>query len=217
MPAPWRTTHHASQRGESLVGMMVGLGLSLVVLAAAAHMLSKHLNAHRLALQDSHVHHDMRAALDTMTRDLPHAQYVAKAWRVRGSAQCNDVFCNSTDDFSIAADRIQFSMDRNDNGLKDNNECLGFRLSAGEIKARTACAPEVWTALTDNANLKFTQLSWRVRCTPRGRFWARQVTVNLTAQWPGDPTRQWSASQTVTLRNDVPASTAPAYCGPTNP
>ena len=65
-----------SQRGETLVGLMVGMGLGLVVLAGGTHLLAQHLTAHRWALQDSHVHHDLRSALDSMARELRQAQAV---------------------------------------------------------------------------------------------------------------------------------------------
>lgn len=200
------------QSGETLVGLMVGLGLGLLVLAAGTQMLAHQLRSHRWQLQDSHVHHDVRAALSTITRDLRQAQAIADAWQRRTTTTCQDAFCDGPEDFSINADRINFSLDRNQNGLQDNNECLGFRLLNGEIKARTACDPEVWTAITDAGSLKVTGLQWQVQCAQQGRLWQRWVTVRLTVQWPSDTSRQWQASQTVALRNAVPSAQAPAYC-----
>jgi type II secretory pathway component PulJ len=206
------TMSQRSQNGETLVGLMVGLGLGLLVLAAGSQMLAHQLRGHRWLLQDSHVHHDLRAALSAIGRDLRQAQATEDAWKLRVSANCEDAFCDGAEDFKVSADQIHFSFDRNRNGLQDNNECLGFRLSKGEIKARTACEPEVWTAITDAGSLKITQLQWQVECAPQGRMWQRWVTVRLTAEWPGDTTRQWQSAQTVALRNAVPAAQAPAYC-----
>ena len=202
----------STQRGETLVGLMGGLGLGMLVLAAGSQMLAHQLRGHRWLLQDSHAHHDLRAALDAMTGPLRQAQSVHEAWRKRTGAECRDVFCDGPEDFSVSADRIHFSIDRNHNGEQDNNECLGFRLSNGEIKARTACQPEVWTAITDAGSLKITALQWRVHCAPTGRLWQRWVTVDLTAQWPSDKSRQWQMSQTVGLRNALPSPQAPTYC-----
>lgn len=210
-PAAAPATPHAHQHGESLVGLMVGLGLGLVVLAAGAQMLAQHLRAHRLALQDSHMHHDLRAVLSTIAHDLQNAQYVGDAWRWRARATCTDAFCDGPEDLGVRGDRIDFSLDRNHNGMQDNNECRGFRLINGEIKARTACQPEVWTALTDAGSIKVLRLSWRVLCEQRGRFWTRRVTMDLSAQWAGDASRQWQHRQTVALRNDIPGE-RPAHC-----
>jgi type IV pilus assembly protein PilW len=203
----------SAQQGETLVGLLVGLSVGLVVLAAGSQMLAKYLQAHRLALQDSHVHHDLRSELDTLTRELRQAQSLGHAWRGRVQADCADAFCTGQADLLVQGQRISFGQDRNLNGLLDNNECTGFRLKNHELQIRTACVPEVWTDLTDAGSLKMTSLAWQVHCEKRGRWVARWVTVQLSAQWPRDATRTLSLSQTVSLRNDVPASPWPAVCG----
>lgn len=202
-----------AQHGETLVGLLVGLGVGLVVLAAGSQMLAQHLQGHRLALQDSHLHHDLRSALDTIARELRQAQSIGRAWRWRVTAPCADAFCAGQADLQVQGQRISFGQDRNHNGLLDNNECSGFRLRDHELQIRTACTPEVWTDLTDAGSLKMTGLQWQVHCEKRGRWVARWVTVQLSAQWPRDATRGLSLSQTVSLRNDVPASPWPAACG----
>ena len=202
-----------AQKGETLVGLLVGLSVGLLVLAAGSQMLATYLQEHRLALQDSHVHHDLRSALDTLTRELRQAQSLGQAWRGRAQADCADAFCTGHADLLVQGQRISFGQDRNLNGLLDNNECTGFRLKDHELQIRTACVPEVWTDLTDAGSLKMTSLEWQVLCEKRGRWVARWVTVQLSAQWPRDATRTLSLSQTVSLRNDVPASPWPAVCG----
>ena len=201
------------QGGETLVGMLVGLGVGMVVLAAGSQMLAQQMQGHRLALQDSHVHHDLRSTLDTVVRELRQAQSLGQAWRERVSAQCTDAFCAGQADLQVLGQRISFGHDRNQSGLLDNNECSGFRLKDHELQIRTACTPEVWTDLTDAGSLKMTGLQWQVQCEKRGRWVARWVTVQLSAQWPRDATRALSLSRTVSLRNDVPASPWPAVCG----
>ena len=202
-----------TQRGETLVGLMVGMGIGLLVLAAGAKMLAQHLQGHRWALQDSHLHHDLRSALDALARELRQAQSVGQAWKARSTADCQDAFCGGASDIKIQGSRIDFSRDRNQNGLLDNNECSGFRLKDAEVQVRTSCAPEVWTDLTDAGSLKMVDMQWQLHCERRGRWVHRWVTVQLSAQWPHDASRQLSLSQTVSLRNDVPALPWPAACG----
>ncbi|WP_414015795.1 hypothetical protein [Limnohabitans sp.] len=202
-----------TQQGETLVGLLVGLGMSMVVLAAGSQMLAQLLQGHRLALQDSHMHHDLRSALDTIAKELRQAQAIGQAYRRRATAQCADAFCAGQADLVVQGQRISFGQDRNQNGLMDNNECLGFRLRDHELQIRTACTPEVWTDLTDAGSLKMTGLNWQVHCEKRGRWVARWVTVQMSAQWPSDATRALSLSQTVSLRNDVPDSPWPVVCG----
>lgn len=201
----------AEQGGETLVGLLVGMAVGLLVLAAGSQMLATHLRAHRSALQQSHLHHDLRSGLDVIAGELRQAQGSGQAWQKRSSGMCSDAFCAA--DLVISDHRLVFSRDRNQNGLMDNNECTGFRLKDHELQIRTACLPEVWTDLTDSGSLKLTGLTWQMQCEKRGPWVARHVTVQITAQWPHDPLRPLSLSQTVTLRNHVPVHPWPVACG----
>ncbi len=202
-----------SERGETLTGLLVGLSVGLVVLAAGSALLANHLRGHRMALQDSHLHHDLRSAMDWMARELRKAQYSAKAWETRSPLACTDTFCDGFEDFSIEDDWINFSHDRNHNGTQDNNECMGFRLSDAELKAKRSCsASGDWQAITDQTSLEITALSWQLRCELHQGWLHRTVQMSLTAQWPGDATRQVSLTQTVHLRNDLPAAMKALYC-----
>ena len=199
-------------RGETLIGLLVGLAVGSAVLAGGSLLLANQLRAHRLALQDSHLNHDLRSAMDWMVREVRQAHYTASAWASRAPNRCEDAFCGGTDDFSIQGSRITFSLDRNHNGLKDNNECLGFRLVKGALQARTACKPEVWTALTDTASLHITQLDWQLQCTQTQGWLQRTLVLAMVAQWPLDPSRQVSLTRTVPLRNALPASQQALFC-----
>lgn len=201
----------SEQRGETLMGLMVGMAVGLLVLAAGSQMLATHLRGHRSALQQSHLHHDLRSALDAIAGELRQAQGSGQAWQKRSSGICSDAFCSA--DLVISGHRLVFSRDRNQNGVMDNNECTGFRLKDHELQIRTACTPEVWTDLTDSGSLKLTGLAWEIQCEKRGPWVARHVTVQITAQWLHDPLRPLSLSQTVSLRNDVPVQPWPVACG----
>lgn len=201
-----------SQRGETLVGLLVGMGMGVLVLAAGSQMLAQHLRGHRDALHDSHMHHDLRAALDTIGRELRQAQFVAHAWQVRSSEKCQDPFCAGLGHLTVQGPSIRFARDRNQDGMLDNNECVGFRLKDHELQMRTACSPEVWTDLTDAGSLKMTDLQFRVRCEVQGPWVARWVTVQLAAQWPRDARKALQLTHTLKLRNDVPALPWPSAC-----
>jgi type IV pilus assembly protein PilW len=204
---------HPHERGETLIGLLVGLAVGLVVLAAGTQMLGQHLRGHRLNLQSSHLQHDLRTALDWVTRELRQAQYSAQAWQTRSPTTCDDAFCDGFEDFSIEGDWIDFSHDRNNNGAQDDDECMGFRLSDKALMARRSCSSSGnWLPLTDRASLEVTALSWQLRCELRQGWLHRSVRVTLAGQWPGDATRPFSLSQTVHLRNDLPASAQALFC-----
>jgi type IV pilus assembly protein PilW len=201
------------QRGETLIGLLVGLSVGLVVLTAGSALLAHQLRGHRIALQDSHLNHDLRSAMDWMARELRKAQYSAKAWETRSPITCVDTFCDGFEDFSIEDDWIDFSYDRNHNGLQDDNECMGFRLSGSELSAKRSCsASGSWLAITDRSSLEITAVSWQMNCELRKGWLHRSVRMALTAQWPGDASRQLSLSQIVHLRNDLPAAMQARYC-----
>lgn len=203
----------ARQRGETLIGLLVGLSVGFVVLAAGSALLANHLRGHRMALQDSHLHHDLRSAVDWMSRELRKAQYSAKAWETRSPTSCSDEFCQDEQDFSIEGDWIDFSYDRNHNGLREDNECMGFRLSGKVLQAKRSCGTRGdWLSLTDSANLEITALSWQLRCEARQGWLHRSVDMALTAQWPKDGSRSIALQQTVHLRNDLPAGVLGRYC-----
>ncbi|MBP6244987.1 MAG: hypothetical protein KA411_04930 [Limnohabitans sp.] len=204
---------HPLEKGETLTGLLVGMSVGLVVLAAGSAMLANHLRGHRAALQDSHLHTDLRSATDWMARELRKAQYTANAWQTRSPTACNDPFCQDGQDFSIEGSRIDFSHDRNHNGQRDNDECMGFRQVGTALQARRTCnSSGSWQAITDSANLSITALNWQLHCEMRNGWLHRSVQMDLTAQWPGDASRQVSLSQTIHLRNDLPASKQALFC-----
>lgn len=210
------TAEHMSsrgERGETLMGLLVGLSVGLVVLAAGSAMLANHLRGHRMALQDSHLHHDLRSAMDWMARELRKAQYSASAWETRSPTVCEDAFCDGPEDFSIEGHRIEFSHDRNHNGEQNKNECMGFRLTGKALHAKRSCsASGDWLAITDSANLQITDLRWQLHCEQHQGWLRRRVEMALTAQWPTDASRQVRLSHTVHLRNDLPASHQALFC-----
>lgn len=201
------------QKGETLMGLLIGLSIGLLVLAAGSTQLAHQLQGHKLALQNSHLHQDLRSAMDWMSRELRKAQYSATSWQTRSPNACNDPFCDGLEDFSIEGGWIDFSYDRNHDGLQNNDECRGFRLSNGALQARRSCSSNgQWLAITDKASLEVTALSWQLHCEVRNGWLHRSVDMRLTGQWPNDATRPISLMQTVHLRNDLPAHLQPLLC-----
>jgi type II secretory pathway component PulJ len=200
-------------KGETLMGLMVGLSVGLVVLAAGSAMLANQLRGHRSALQDSHLHHELRQAVDWMSRELRKAQYSAQAWETRSATNCDDTFCDGFEDFSIEDNWIDFSHDRNHNGLQDQDECMGFRLSGTALQTKRSCNPSGdWLSITDSKLLQITELRWQLRCESHQNWLRRNVLMTLKAQWPGDASRQVSLSNTIHLHNNLPSSLQALYC-----
>ncbi len=200
------------QRGETLVGLLVGLAVGLLVLAGAAQLMAQLLRGQRLALQDAHAQQDLQWALELVARELQNAQYVHEAWRSRGPGACRDAFCDGPEDLRVAAGRLDFSLDRNHNGRQDNDECTGLRLSAGALQLRTACSPEVWTPLTDTSVLRVQRLEARLDCQGQGGWLQRRVRLNAEAQVGGPAGRSLLESREVALHNALPEATRALFC-----
>ncbi len=200
------------QRGETLAGLLVGLSLGLLVLAGGAHMLAQLLRGHRMALQDSHLQQDLHFAMDLMVSELQDAQYSARSASTRRPTLCNDPFCDGVEDFRLGKDRIDWTLDRDHDGVQDNDECTGFRIRGGALQVRTACTPEVWTALTDTSSLRLRRLEATLRCSVQAGWLQRQVQLQLEAQRPQEETRPLLLQRTVVLRNRLPESVRTLYC-----
>lgn len=200
------------QRGETLVGLLVGLTLGLLVLVAAAQMLAQLLRGHRQALQDSHVQQDLHFAADLMVRELQNAQYVANAWRWREPSACTDPFCDAAADFQLGDNRIEFSMDRNHNALQDSNECMGFKVVDGVLSMRTGCHSSGWQPLTDKTSVVVLGLKTQLHCRTTAGWLQRRLSLQLQAHWPNDPARQLQWQRQLALRNPLPGAVQARYC-----
>ena len=201
------------QRGETLVALLVGLALGLGVLAVGAQVLARLLAEQRQLQVQSRLQLELHFALERIAYELQDAQYSASAGQSRDASACRDDFCDGPDDFSISDARIVWSLDRNHNGVQDNNECTGYRLRAGSLQQRSACQPETWVALSDPATLELSGLRATLQCQPRAGGVQRQVLLELQAHNPLRPSEApWPLQQRVLLRNDLPASAAAGVC-----
>jgi len=200
------------QRGETLVGLLVGMALGALVLTAGAQMLAQLMRGHRLALQDAHLQQDLHFAMDLMARELQHAQYVANAWQTRSQTACSDAFCDETADFQLSGQRIEFSMDLNHNGQLDSNECMGFRVVDGVLSRRNGCHSGGWQPLSDKSSAVVTGLMLQLRCSPADGWLQRQLDLRLQARWPDDPGRQLQLQRSVPLHTLLPISVQARFC-----
>ena len=149
-----------------MVNLLMGLALGLSVLSAAAVWVNVQWQIDRQTLLRSHTQQDVRALLDTLVHDIRRADFQGTQLSAlqSNSGLCESPFCGLPEDFELSSHQILFSLDRNDNGVKDNNDCSGFRLNAKELQTKTACRPVVWSTLSDNKNLQILALDFRYQC-----------------------------------------------------
>ena len=150
----------------------------------------------------SHTQQDVRALMDTLIHDLRNANFQAlMPNNMSGNiGACPSSFCGLPEDFEISSHQILFSVDRNSNGVKDNNECSGFRINGKELQAKTACQPVVWSTLSDAKNLQILSLDFSMECDNSPSASGDVVTVSMSAQSTSEKVPQtWQ--RWVRLRN----------------
>ena len=220
------TTAPSRPRGETLASLLVGMAVSLLVLAGGMLYFSNNVSNNRAMLQTSRLDVEMMSAMDAMVREIRRAQYVAQAQTVRFRIPCNDAFCDQAEDFMLADgdasdgfERIEFTYDRNDNGVQDVDECTGFRIVNGQLQMKASCASgplgAQWSALTDDHITRMTGLRFRVDCTLLSGFYTRLVTLTLDGQLVREPQVMRQMNEAVQVRATLALPALPTYCSPT--
>lgn len=130
-----------------MVNLLIGFAMGLSIISAASTWAALQWQNDRQVVQRSQAQQNVRALMDTLVHDLRRAQF-------QGSPQ----------DFQMGAHQILFSINRNDNALRDNNECSGFRLNGNTLQTQTSCLPVVWTSLNDPKSLQIVALNFLWEC-----------------------------------------------------
>ena len=107
-----------------MVNLLVGLAMGLGVLSAAVFWVHLQWSHDRKILESSHAQQETRALMDTLVHDIRRANFhsIAISSAPNSQSNCLSPFCGATEDFSVTPQQILFSIDRNENGLKENNE-----------------------------------------------------------------------------------------------
>ena len=167
-----------------MVNILVGLAMGLSVLSAAVFWVHFQWTHDRKILDRSHAQQETRALMDTMVRDIRRANFhsVAIAPTSHQDPLCPIQFCGTLEDFYLTPQQILFSIDRNENGLKENNECSGFRLNGNQIQTKTSCQPVVWTSLTQPKHLEILTLELRLQCNQTSTILGELLLIEIRSQ-----------------------------------
>jgi Tfp pilus assembly protein PilW len=173
-----------------MIQLLVGMALGLGILSAASVWVSLQWQADQRQLKRSQNQQDIRALIDTLVSDLQRANFKGRTTGKSAypNPTCPSDFCNADDDFKLTEHQILFSLDRNDNGIKDNNECSGFRLNGKQLQTKTSCAPVVWTSLNALKNIEVIQLTFQLLCTSAQRSSSSVIRISLSTQSTSEPT-----------------------------
>jgi type IV pilus assembly protein PilW len=207
-----------SQRGVSLVELMVGVTVGLFVVAAAAMLVGSQLSDNRRLLLETQLQQDLRSSADIITRELRRAGYWSQSeqgfWTPAAGPQPNP-FAAVT---MPVATEVNYTYRRG----PGQEGPYGFRLDTTAGSIRTLLAGAGWQDLTDPRTLRITALNivpsnsneivlpcpkdcpgpgGPQDCWPR--LVVRSFTVTITGQAVHDAAIQRTLQTTVRLRNDL--------------
>ena len=153
-----------------MVNLLLGLTLGLSLLAAASTWAALQWRSDRLIVQRSQTQQELRALMDTLVHDIRRAQ-----------------FQGEPKDLQISSHQILFTVNRNDNALRDNNECSGFRLNGTILQTQTSCQPAVWTSLNDYRSLQILALNFRWECDSGSSSQGDLLSLEVRSQATQEP------------------------------
>ena len=220
----------STQRGLSLVGLLVGLALGLVILSAGTLLLTQHLREHRALLLEARLMQDLRTASDLIARDLRRAGHwgdaAAGVWSTAQPTRANPYAALAPAASASDSARFGYSRDAVENHLLDSNEQFGFRLRNHAIELQLGSGN--WQVLTDSTLLVVTALeitptlaeidlgalcaqpcpSASTTCPPRQQV--RSLAVRISGHASANESTTRSAQALVRLRNDAVVGACPA-------
>jgi type IV pilus assembly protein PilW len=220
-----------SQRGLSLVELMVGVAVGLMVVAGASFVAVNQLADNRRLLLETQVQQDLRAAADMVARDLRRAGYwgasEAGVWQGDDpNVAANPYVELSPTDAGEAVTQVDFRYSRDlveDNAFDADREQFGFKLESGTIRMLIG---GVWQSMTDRNVLEVTRFDIGVErqtvrqacfneCPGGGTTcWptqdVRRLTISIAGRAANDAAVERSVRDSVRLRNDTHAGACPA-------
>lgn len=218
-----------SQRGLSLVELMVGVAVGLFVVAGATLVVSNQLGDNRRLMLETQIQQELRAAADLIARDLRRSGYWASAetsvWHAGAVSVSTNPYTPLTGvAHGTAASAVQFGYSRGvlENNTLDATDQSGFRLNNGVVQMFTGGG---WQALTDANTLRVTNFELRLTnravalncfnecpgggtaCYPQQTV--RDITVLIEGTAVHDAAVRRGAQSTARLRNDVLTGSCP--------
>jgi len=238
LKAPSRFVSIRSQRGMSLVELMVGVTIGLFIVAAATLLVGNQLTDNRRLLLETQLQQDMRASMDIMTRQIRRAGLWSDGYSVAVLATSDGRPGNLAPD-PDGANRFVIGLDAGNSQIlfdywlnAQDKKAWGFKLDNGRIK--TSLSRAGWQDLTDASTVKVTALrftpvineSEAVHCPklcPDGTMscWphstVRAYVVTLEAEAASDPRVKRRMQAVARVRNNRPVFNANSDTQPCPP
>ncbi len=233
-----RQPRRAASRGVGIVELLVGLALGLFVVTGGLLMLAQFTGENRRLLVETRVIQDLRAASDTITRDIRRAGYwdaaSSSVWIAGGPAvppqnAYGGIAASACATASTwvatptgAATALCYRIALDTNNVADDNERYGVEVEDGVVY--TVIDGRAREAITDATSIVITNLvitpSSQVldaadfcskTCTSNcPQVVVREFEVLIKGHAPGDATVSRSLRSNVRVRNDHYGGQCPA-------
>lgn len=198
-----------TQRGFTLIELMISMVIGLIILAAVIGMFVSMIKADNDYLKSVRLNQELRAAMSLLTRDIRRAGVNRNA---AVNSPANPFSVAGTTKISIgtpgptAGTSISFSYDEVADAI---TELYGYRLNSTAGTERiesctgdTAAGCGTWQPVTDDSLVKITALSFTGTTVTEAGINVRQITVLLTGQLRRDNTVSHTLTETVKVRNE---------------
>ena len=173
-------------RGISIVELMVGITISLFILAGASLVLTTQLDSNRRLLLEAQVQQDLRTTADMISRDVRRAGYWGKAYCQVWPASLDLAECPGPNPYTLMTPNVAAGaqvvseiryrrstdaeggadINRDDDGvdLDDDRprELVGFKFNAGAGTIEYMVGDGNWQTLTDPAVLEIRQFTMTI-------------------------------------------------------
>ena len=207
MRCPRQDRRH-SQRGLSMIELMVGATIALFITAAGSTLLVGQLRDSRALMLDVRLTQELRNASELIARDLRRAGYSGHA----GTGA--NPYAYTAAAAPADALSLRYSMDTSENDHVDVNEEFGFRRRNGAIEMQLGGN---WQSVTDTNVVTVTDFSVTPLIAETAivspcptRLQSRSVAIVITAALAIDPRVTRSVRTTTHVRADMLAESCTA-------
>lgn len=164
-----------TQRGFSLVELMIAVTIGLLLLAAVSQVYVNTVNTSSDTLKAARVNQALRAAMDVMVRDIQRAGYNFSTTSSTGAVTNPNPFMAGANALKISGSTaddasgscITYTYDRDNNTTVDDTEKMAFYLSNNAILMRNggsgnsdSCSPGSAEGITDSNEVTITALNF---------------------------------------------------------
>ncbi|WP_340121141.1 prepilin-type N-terminal cleavage/methylation domain-containing protein [Methylobacter svalbardensis] len=213
IPAIKSKVLNKTQRGFTLIELMISMVIGLIILAAVIGMFVSMVKADNDYLKSVRLNQELRSVMSLITRDLRRSGYngLAATHVIAGTA-------NPFELMATTATSVNFAYDVNNDGINDcDSERFGFRLNSGAIQSGgyTSSCVATWQNITDENLVEITAFSVsdpdlvgddpEETVTPgktSAGITTHQITIELTGQLVRDTSVRRTIAETVEIRND---------------